>query len=45
MLPIMLEERIEMVCNKQHLAKVIKAMKDAHPYEEVAFDVYELLSV
>lgn len=37
------EERIEFVCEKADLEKVILAMKSAHPYEEVAFDVYPLL--
>ncbi|SRR3989338_4398638 len=37
------EERIEFMCEKDILDKVIKAMKEAHPYEEVAYDVYPLL--
>lgn len=37
------EERIEFVCPKDKAKKVISAMKKVHPYEEVAFDVYELL--
>jgi hypothetical protein len=37
------EERIEFVCEKKNLKKVIFAMKKSHPYEEVAFDVYVLL--
>ena len=36
------EERIEVVCQKDVLKKVIEAMKKVHPYEEVAFDVYPL---
>jgi len=39
------EERIEFVCDKSDLEKVITAMKEAHPYEEVAFDVYPLLDL
>jgi len=38
------EERIEFVCEKSNLEKVISAMKKAHPYEEIAFDVYPLLN-
>jgi len=38
------EERIETVCEKSKLDGVIKAIKKVHPYEEVAFDVYPLLS-
>jgi hypothetical protein len=36
------EERIEFVCERSLLKKVIEAMKKTHPYEEVAFDVYPL---
>lgn len=39
------EERIEMVCDRGVLTDVIDAMKKAHPYEEVAFDVYALENV
>jgi dinuclear metal center YbgI/SA1388 family protein len=36
------EVRLEMVVNSFHLPKVIKAMIENHPYEEVAYDVYQL---
>ena len=36
------EERIEVTCPRENLADVIKAMKEVHPYEEVAFDIYSL---
>lgn len=36
------EERIEMVVERSMLPTVIAAMKESHPYEEVAFDVYAL---
>jgi len=36
------EERLEMVCPETNLSKVIRAMRSAHPYEVVAFDVYPL---
>ncbi|AKM84501.1 TPA: hypothetical protein DHW58_00240 [Patescibacteria group bacterium] len=36
------EERIEMVCPREVLTNVISAMKKAHPYEEVAYDIYPL---
>lgn len=39
------EERIETVCERKILGGVISAMKKAHPYEEVAFDVYSLEDV
>lgn len=38
------EERIETVCYKDDLGKIIKAIKKVHPYEEVAFDIYPLIS-
>ena len=38
------EERIEMICSKDKASRVIEAMKKVHPYEEVAFDIYPLLS-
>ncbi len=37
------EERIETVCYKKDLDKVITAVKKVHPYEEVALDVYPLV--
>ncbi len=37
------EERIETVCYKDELDKVIQAIKQVHPYEEVALDVYPLV--
>lgn len=36
------EERIETVCEQDKLANVIKAIKEVHPYEEVALDIYPL---
>jgi hypothetical protein len=37
------EERIETICPKKSLKKVLTAVKKAHPYEEPAIDVYPLL--
>ena len=36
------EERIEIAVAAEALNAVIAAMKKAHPYEEVAYDVYAL---
>ena len=36
------EERIEVVVSRTILKRVIMKMKNVHPYEEVAFDVYPL---
>ncbi len=37
------EDRIEFICQKNKAKEIIKTMKEAHPYEEVAFDIYPLL--
>ena len=37
------EERIEVICSRDKAKAVIEAMKAAHPYEEVAFDIYPLI--
>jgi hypothetical protein len=37
------EERIETVCYRRDLDKVIAAVKKVHPYEEIVFDVYPLV--
>ena len=37
------EMKIEFVCEKSKIKDVIKAIKDAHPYEEVPVDIFELL--
>ncbi|MCX6758522.1 MAG: hypothetical protein NTX14_02340 [Candidatus Nealsonbacteria bacterium] len=36
------EDRIEVVCGRDILAKVVAAVKIVHPYEEVALDIYPL---
>lgn len=36
------EERIETIVPRNILEKVIEKVKEAHPYEEVAFDVYPI---
>lgn len=36
------EERIETICERKKLSKVIAAIKKVHPYEEVALDIYPL---
>ena len=37
------EERIETLCEKSKVKQVIKALKESHPYEEVAFDIFPVL--
>ncbi|MEJ0001858.1 MAG: hypothetical protein WDN09_01580 [bacterium] len=36
------EDRIETVCEGDALQAVLKAIKDVHPYEEPATDVYPI---
>lgn len=36
------EERIETICERENLEAIIKAIKEVHPYDEVAHDVYSL---
>jgi hypothetical protein len=38
------EDKVEFVCPKDIAKEVIAAMKKVHPYEEVAFDIYPLIS-
>ncbi len=39
------EERIETICSRENMNNAIQAIKKAHPYEEVALDVYVLEDV
>lgn len=36
------EYRLEFVCATEHIAAVIKALKDSHPYEEPPIEIYKL---
>jgi len=37
------EYRVEMVCNDDHIHTAVRAMIEAHPYEEPAWDVVALV--
>lgn len=39
-----LEERIEFICERSLARQALAAIRQVHPYEEVAFDIYPLLS-
>jgi hypothetical protein len=39
------EERIEVACEKDQVAEIIKVIKRVHPYEEVVIDIYPMLSL
>lgn len=42
-LEVVEEERIEVTCERDKARAIIRAMKQVHPYEEVAYDVYALV--
>lgn len=42
-LEIVEEEKIEVVCNRSIAKRVVAALKQAHPYEEVIVDVVPLI--
>ena len=39
------EYRVEMVCCDEHIAQVVAALKQAHPYEEPAYDLVSLVDL
>jgi hypothetical protein len=39
------ELRVETVVPADVLSEVVQALRDAHPYEEVAFEIYPLIDV
>jgi hypothetical protein len=41
-LELVSEYRVEMVCADEHIGAAINALRNAHPYEEPAFDVWLL---
>jgi len=44
-LEVVEEEKIEVNCSEDIISQVIKVMKASHPYEEVAYDVYERIDL
>lgn len=38
------EEKLEMICNKEVIEQVIDKLYEVHPYDEPAFEVYEVLT-
>ena len=36
------EDRVEMICLDQHIDQAVMALKESHPYEEVAYGVIKL---
>ncbi len=39
------EERIEVACDKNQAAEIIRVIKEVHPYEEVVIDIYPMLQL
>jgi len=39
------EYRVEMVCEERYLKSVLQAMKSSHPYEEIAYGVYKIITL
>lgn len=39
------EYKVDMVCEEHCLMTVVQALKQAHPYEEVAYDVIQTIDV
>ena len=39
------EYRVEILCLEKNLHQAIQALKLAHPYEEVAYEVYPILDI
>lgn len=39
------EYKVEMICDEAKLPSIIAALKQAHPYEEPAYNVHRLLDV
>jgi len=39
------EIKIEMVCEDDLVKNAVQAIKDSHPYEEPAFDIWQLASL
>lgn len=38
------EKRVEVICSAHLTSQVVKSMQEAHPYEEVAYDIFPLLN-
>ena len=39
------EYRVEMICEDELIQQAVAALRQAHPYEEPAFDVWSLLEI
>jgi len=41
-LEVLDEYKIEMICKDELIKLAVKTLKDAHPYEEVAYEVFKM---
>jgi len=41
-LEIVDEYKVEMICTNELIEKAIKTLKESHPYEEVAYEVFKM---
>ena len=41
-LEVLDEYKIEMICSDALIAKAVKTLKESHPYEEVAYEVFKM---
>lgn len=39
------EERIETICHRNHLEKVVEEIKRVHPYEETVIDIFPIYAI
>lgn len=39
------EYKVELVCGEENLEQAVAALKQAHPYEEPAYEVYQIQSI
>ncbi len=40
-----IEERIETICSRERLEKVLEEIKKVHPYEETIIDIYPIYEI
>jgi len=41
-LEVLQEYKVEMICNDELIHKAVVTLKEAHPYEEVAYEVFKM---
>jgi len=39
------EYKVEMICSENLIKEAVKVLKEAHPYEEVAYEVFKMESI